>query len=102
MGKLIDVGDPFFAELLGEMRDEAYVAGVVAATIVCLECGTVSVAWLRQHLTSTPPKTLDRALCSLLGQRILVPWSDSDVSLLPPSDVVEVPVYGRVSHLAVP
>lgn len=102
MGKLIDIADPFFADILHEMRDEAYVAGAVAATIVCLECGTVSVAWLRQHLTSTPPKTLDRALCSLLGQRILVPWSDRDPRGLPDADVIEVPVFGRVSHLAVP
>ena len=102
MGKLIDIADPFFAELLGDIHDEAYVAGAVAATVTCLESGTVSVAWLRRHLASTPPQTLDRALCSLLSQRILVPWSDRDPDTLPDADVVEVPAYGRVSHVAVP
>lgn len=101
MGKLIDIADPSFADILHEMRDEAYVAGAVAVTVTCLG-GTVSVAWLRRHLTSTPPRTLDRALCSLLGQRVLVPWSDRDPDTLPDADVVEVPAHGRVSHVAVP
>lgn len=102
MGMKIDLGDPAFANVLHEMRYEAYVAGCVATAVHCIDGGIVSVQWLREHLPATSGLTLDRALESLLGQRVLVPWSDCDTASMPDEHVLDVPVYGRVAFLAVP